>query len=168
MSSTVEIFDRARLAHRRSIPLGHQGGSLTWLTRRQGAWWAGFANYDGRGGERGRDHTATALVKFDDNWKRLGSWRFPPVVLARFAPSSASGGAWGADGLLYVTGHDAPEVYVLRAPAHGEVLEHVATIAAPIEGQAIAFDPTTPRLLFGISRRSRQIVAMRAPEVPDR
>jgi hypothetical protein len=62
-------------------------------------------------------------------------------VLDRFAPRSASGGVWGQDGLLYVSGHDRPEVYVLRLPKSRDVLEHVATIASPIEGQAIALDP---------------------------
>ena len=163
MLSTVEVFDRERLAHKRSIRLGQQGGSLTWLVRRGGAWWACFANYDGKGGEPDRDHRATILVKFDDQWRRRQVWRFPSSVLERFAPKSSSGGVWGRHGLLYVTGHDAPEVYVLRLPRTGEVLEHVATIAAPIEGQAIALDPTDPRRLYGIRRAGRQIVAMRLP-----
>ncbi|MDB5425911.1 MAG: hypothetical protein JWQ29_3327 [Phenylobacterium sp.] len=163
MLSTVEVFDRARLTHIRSIPLGHQAGSLTWVVKQGGAWWAGFANYDGHGGERGRDHTASALVKFDAAWKPLAQWRFPRSVLDRFAPNSTSGGVWGDDGLLYVTGHDAGELYVLRAPEGGGVLEHVATIAAPIEGQAIGLGAN--RTLFGIRRSSRQVVALRLPAV---
>jgi len=165
MASTVEVFDRAALTHTRSIPLGTQPGSLTWLARQGGAWWACFANYDGKGGEAGRDHTATALVKFDDAWRPLGQWRFPPSVLERFKPSSASGGVWGDDGLLYVSGHDAGEVYVLRVPPAGGELEHVATISAPIEGQAIALDPGEGRMLYGIVRKTRQVVAMRLPRV---
>lgn len=165
MQSTVEVFDRRSLRHRRSIALGRQGGSLTWLTRRDGAWWACFANYDGKGGEPGRDHRATLLVEFDDAWRRLRVWRFPASVLERLAPKSASGGVWGEHGLLFVTGHDAPELYVLRAPPDGDVLEHVATIAAPIEGQAIALDPHDPRRLYGVRRASRQIVAVRLPEL---
>jgi hypothetical protein len=163
MASTVEVFDRARLAHLRSIPLGHQVGSLTWVVKKDGAWWAGFANYDGKGGEPGRDHTASAVVKFDAAWKPLAQWSFPKSVLDRFAGYSTSGGVWGADGLLYVTGHDLAEVYALRAPAGGGVLEHVATIAVPIEGQAIALDAN--RTLFGISRKNRQVVAVRLPVV---
>ena len=163
MASTVEVFDRAKLTHLRSIPLGHQAGSLTWMLRKDGAWWGGFANYDGRGGEPGRDHAATALVKFDDAWKVQGQWSFPASVLDRFAPRSASGGVWGEDGLLYVSGHDLPEIYVLRLPKSGSVLEHVATIASPIEGQAIALDPTDRRQMFGISRKLHQVVAVRLP-----
>jgi hypothetical protein len=163
MISTVEVFDRARLTHLRSIPLGHQAGSLTWAVRKGDAWWAGFANYDGRGGEPGRDHTQSAVVKFDLAWKPLAQWTFPKSVLDRFAPHSTSGGVWGDDGLLYVTGHDATEVYVLRAPTGGGELEHVATIAVPVEGQAIALD--AGRMLYGISRKNRQVVAMRLPVV---
>ena len=165
MTSTVEVFDRAKLTHLRSISLGHQAGSLTWMLRRDGAWWGGFANYDGRGGEPGRDHTATALVKFDDAWKVLGQWSFPASVLAKFAPRSASGGAWGDGGLLYVSGHNLAEIYVLRLPKTGTVLEHLATIATPIEGQAIALDPTDHRLIFGISRNLKQVVAVRLPNL---
>lgn len=163
MTSTVEVFDRARLTHLRSIPLGHQVGSLTWVVRRGDAWWAGFANYDGRGGEAGRDHTKSTLVKFDLDWKPLVQWSFPKTVLDRFAPHSTSGGVWGDDGLLYVTGHDAAEVYVLRVPSAGAVLEEVAVIAVPFEGQAIALDPN--RMLYGISRKNRQVVAVRLPTV---
>jgi hypothetical protein len=163
MESTVEVFDRASLRHLRSIRLGRQGGSLTWATRRGKTWWAGFANYDGRGGEAGRDHTATFVAELDDHWRRLRAWRLPQGVLDRLAPKSASGGVWGRDGLLYVTGHDAAEIYVLRLPARGDVLEAVATLPAPIAGQAIAVDPADPSRLFGISRKARQVVEMRLP-----
>jgi len=165
MASTVEVFDRAKLTHLRSIPLGHQVGSLTWVLRRDNAWWAGFANYDGRGGEPGRDHNFTALVKFDDAWKAQGQWSFPKSVLDRFAPRSASGGVWGDGGLLYVSGHDLAEIYVLRLPKSGDVLEHVATIASPIEGQAIALDPKDHRAMYGISRKKREVVATRLPDL---
>lgn len=163
MSSSVEIFDPRRMVHLRSIALGPQPGSLTWVDRKDGAWWAGFANYDGRGGEPGRDHRATVLVRFDAAWRRTGMWSFPKTVLDRFAPSSSSGGGWSDDGLLYVTGHTRPELYVLRLPAAGSTLEHVATVAVPVEGQAIAWDRCRPRVLFGIVRSRREVVAMRIP-----
>ena len=163
MTSTVEVFDRAKLTHLRSIPLGHQVGSLTWVVRKGDAWWAGFANYDGKGGEPGRDHTASAVVKFDRAWKPLAQWSFPKTVLDRFAPHGVSGGVWGDDGLLYVTGHDAAEVYALRVPPAGGVLEEVATIPLATEGQAIAMD--AKRTLYGISRKNREVVAMKLPTV---
>ena len=165
MWSAVEIFDPKRMVHLRTVALGRQVGSLTWIDRKDGAWWAGFANYDGRGGEPGRGHQYTELVKFDDDWRRLESWVFPPSVLASFAPTSSSGGAWGEDGLLYVTGHDAAEVYVLRLPKGGAVLDHLATIDAPINGQAIVFDRSGERLLFGIRRPTGEVVEMLVPPV---
>lgn len=165
MVSSVEVFDPVRMRHLRTIPLGPQPGSLTWVEMHGGAWWAGFANYDGRGGEAGRDHTFTTVVKFDRAWRPLQSWRFPDTVLQRFKPRSASGGTFGEEGLLYVTGHDLPEAYVMRAPSGGGVLEHIATIPIAAEGQAIAFDRSSRRVLFGISRAKKEVVAMRLPKV---
>lgn len=169
MTSAVEVFDPDRMVHLRSVALGQQIGSLTWVDRRDGFWWAAFANYDGKGGEPGRGHAYTQFVKFDDQWRRLEAWSFPTSVTRRFSPMSSSGGAWGPDGLLYVTGHDHPELYVLRLPKGGSTLDHVATIAAAIEGQAIAFDKSVktggPPTLFGISRLNREVVALRLPPV---
>lgn len=165
MTSSVEIFDPVRMVHRRTVALGQQIGSLTWLDRKDGVWWAAFANYDGKGGEPGRGHAYTQLVTFDDQWRRMESWSFPTSVTDRFAPMSSSGGAWGPDGLLYVTGHDHPELYVLRLPKGGSMLDHLATIEAAIEGQAIAFDRSAPRTLFGISRPNREVVSMTLPVI---
>jgi outer membrane protein assembly factor BamB len=161
MMSQVEVFDPATLKHLRTIPLGHQPGSLTWVDRKDGAWWAGFANYDGRGGETGRDHTATKLVKFDTRWKAQATWTFPTAVLDRMKPYSASGGTWGADGRLYVTGHDRPELYVLEAPKGGGVLKLVALAPIPVSGQAIAFDRGAKGVLFGVNRATREVVGFR-------
>jgi hypothetical protein len=148
------------------VELGEQGGSLTWVDRRAGAWWAGFANYDGHGSDGGRDHRATKVVKFDDQWRPLAAWTFPPAVLERMKPYSASGGAFGPDGLLYVTGHDRPEIYVLRLPESGGVLELVAILPGAMSGQAIAFDRSARgRVLFGVRRATGEVVAMRLPDV---
>jgi outer membrane protein assembly factor BamB len=163
MTSAVEIFDPIALRHLRTVALEGQAGSLTWLDRHGGFWWAAFANYDGFGGVAGRDHRDTILVRYDDAWKPLSTYSFPPDVLARFKPSSSSGGVFGDDGLLYVTGHDHAEVYVLRVPLSGSVLEHVATISAPIEGQAIAWGGG--RILYGINRAHLAIIEMRLPPV---
>lgn len=165
MSSSVEVFDPVRMTHLRTISLGQQVGSLTWVDWKDGHWWACFANYEGRGGEPGRGSAHTQLVKFDDQWRRLESWSFPASVVERFKPMSSSGGGWGPDGRLYVTGHDHPELYALALPKGGSTLEHVATIAAGIEGQAIAFDRTRPGVVFGISRQNRQMVEIRLPKL---
>lgn len=168
MESLIERFDARALDHLSTRSLGHGPGSLTWTMRHGGAWWAGFANYDGRGGEAGRDHRATVVVRYDDAWREQARWTYPDSVLARMAPRSASGGVWGDDGLLYVTGHDRPELYVLRVPAGGGVMEHVATIAMPTGGQAIGWDGTQPRLLWSIERKSHELVASRIPPVARR
>jgi hypothetical protein len=165
MTSSVEIFDPVKMVHLRTVSLGQQIGSLTWVDRKDGVWWAAFANYEGKGGEPNRGSAHTQLVKFDDAWRRLEAWSFPASVAERFRPMSSSGGGWGPDGLLYVTGHDHPELYVLRLPKGGSKLDHLATIAAPIEGQAIALDRSADRALFGISRPKREVVAMRLPKV---
>jgi hypothetical protein len=165
MTSAIEIFDPAAMKHLTTISLGMGHGSLTWVSRKNGFWWAGFANYDGRGGEPGRDHRYTMVVKFDDQWREVGGYALPEAVLERMAPMSTSGGAWGDDGLLYVTGHDRPELYALRVPKAGSVLELVATIAIPFEGQAIDWDPKAKRLLWGISRKDRKAIAVSIPKV---
>ncbi|HZF41988.1 MAG TPA: hypothetical protein VEZ48_01100 [Sphingomonadaceae bacterium] len=159
MSSSVEVFDAATLRHKRSHSLGPGVGSLTWVVRRGRQWWAGFANYDGKGGEPNRDHRSTTLVRFDDAFRRTGAWLFPPTVLAAFAPYSNSGGDWGADGSLYVTGHDRREVYRLRLPQAGSTLVHLGTIPISTGGQAISFDPVNKQLLWSIDRGRREVVS---------
>lgn len=165
MVSSVEVFDPLTLEHLDSISLGEQSGSLTWIDRRDGAWWALFANYDERGGQPGRDHRSTTLVRFDDDWRRTESWLFPPSVLERFAPTSSSGGGFGDDGLIYVTGHDAPELYVLRLPEFGSILEHVATVNVGFAGQGWAWDRTEDRTIWSIDR-GRQVVQTRILPLP--
>ncbi|MBD3835838.1 hypothetical protein [Brevundimonas sp.] len=161
--SSVEVFDPTDLHHKRSVALGLGTGSLTWVDRRDGAWWGMFANYDGRGGEAPRDHRHTTLVKFDDQWRRLEAWALPPSILERIAPMSLSGGGWGPDGRLYLTGHDLPELYAVVLPEGGGVLDHVATYAIEAEGQAADWDESQPGMLYGITRRTREILAMRVP-----
>ena len=117
-----------------------------------------FANYDAKGGEPGRDHRWTTLVKFDDQWRRVGAWALPAAVLERMAPYSCSGGGFGDDGLLYVTGHDRPELYALAVPTEGgATLDLVATLAIPFEGQAIAWDRggRSPREAHAVGRQPR-------------
>ena len=65
------------------------------------------------------------------------------------------------DGLLYVTGHDAAELYALRVPDRSARLELVAIIPTVTGGQAIDWDPEQPRTLWSIDRKASQIVASR-------
>jgi len=158
-TSSVEIWDTATLEHIGSHSFGILYGSLTWLDRHDGFWWACFAHYDGNGGYPDKDHTFTRLVKFNDAWQRVESWVFPTEVLKRFRPHSASGGAWGPDGRLYVTGHDRPEMYALSLPRAGSVLQYEGTIPIRAHGQAFAFERTGTGLIYGIIRKQGVIVA---------
>jgi hypothetical protein len=167
-NSAVEVFDPVKMTHTRTIPIGPGIGSLTWVDHHDGFWWAMFANYDAKGGEPNRDHRWTTLVKFDDQWRRVGAWALPAAVLERMAPYSCSGGGFGDDGLLYLTGHDRPELYALAIPTEGgAILDLVATLTIPFEGQAIAWDPYEKRTLWGVNRATRQVVAVQVPPAPD-
>jgi len=163
-TSAVEFFDTRTLRHLRTVSLGFGPGSLTVMDRHDGKWWAVYANYDERGGEPGRDHRYTMLVRMDDAFRPEASWAFPAEVLERFAPRSCSGASWGADGKLYVTGHDRPEMYVLELPEAGSVLKLVGTIGIATPGQAIDWDPVTKRRLWSIGRATTEMVASEIPE----
>jgi hypothetical protein len=166
--STVEFFDPISLAHRKSVSLGLGTGSITWVDRKDGFWWAMFANYDAKGGEPPRDHRHTTLVKFDEQWRRLEGWALPATVLERIKPMSISGGGWGPDGQLYLSGHDLPELYVVSIPDGGGVLDHLATLPMEAEGQAIDWDESDKGVLYGITRRTREILRMKAPPLAGR
>jgi len=159
MISSVEIWDTETLTHLASHSFGITDGSLTWMDWHDGHWWGCFAQYEGRRALPNRDHRWTRLVQFDEHWQELQAWAFPETVLERFAPSSSSGGAWGPDGLLYVSGHDRYELYGLQIPRGGGVLTHLHTIPTINAGQAIAFDRSGDNLFFGIIRREKRVVA---------
>ena len=80
-------------------------------------------------------------------------------MIERLGRSSVSGGIWWNDCLM-VSGHDACELYRLRLPAEGDLLEHLETMPAPLPGQAFAIDPATSGLV-GIDRSRRQILFAR-------
>jgi hypothetical protein len=165
MASSVELFDTRTMRHLRSIPLGIRDGSLTWIERHKGRWWALFANYDPPRSHLGRTHRDTRVVLFNDSWAEVGGYALPETILEKLPPTSISGGSFGPDDLLYLTGHDAPELYVVRVPNQGPVLQHVATIAAPLEGQAWAWDRGAGRTIYGITRRSSEVVVMTVPPI---
>ena len=58
----------------------------------------------------------------------------------------------GPDGYLYLTGHDPAELYRMRLPKSGSVLELVDTIPMNIRGQGIAWDRSQPGVIYGIIR----------------
>ena len=168
MASSLEYFDPATLQPVKTFSLGIRLGSLTWAEKKDGFWWACFSNYNDQGTTPGFDQRWTYVGKFDDRWQMLESWIFPAQVIATWGVSSCSGGSWGNDGLLYVTGHDAKELYVLRLPKMGVTLEYITAIDVPFEGQAWAWDRSDTRIIYGITRRSREVVVARIPELPAR
>lgn len=164
MVSSIEIWDVETMEHVDSHSFGIFQGSATWADRRDGSWWVGFANYEGWGGQPGPDPSWTTVVRFDDQWRPIAGYVFPPGVVERFEDRSNSGGAWGPDGYLYATGHDHSEVYVLRPPEAGSVLELVETLPVPAEGQAIAWDPTESGVLYTIIRSTSEVVVSKLVE----
>lgn len=165
MGSSVEIFDAKTLEHVDSHSLGlTDEGSLTFFFPWRSGWMAGFAHYDENGGLKFKDHTFSGVVAYDSAWRRTGGWMFPASVMERMAPYAASGGALGPDGLLYVLGHDRPEMYVLARPAMGPTLIHVATISLEAEGQAFAWAPAG-RSIYAIDRRKLKVRAIDLPPV---
>lgn len=161
MTSSVEIWDAATLKHIGSHSFGIDWGSCTWVDRHDGFWWAAFAYYDKWKDVTGRGSEWTTLIKFNDQWQKLAGWVFPDSVVQLFRPMSNSGGSWGPDGLLYCTGHDRSELYAMRLPESGSILELVATIQIPIFGQGIAWDRTDEGVIYGIRKRDRTVVISR-------
>jgi hypothetical protein len=158
MLSSIEIFDTETLAHVESHSFGMLPGSATWIDRRDGLWWVGFGNYEGRGGIPDRGTEWTEIAIYDDRWRRVGGYGFPANVVEQFGTRSNSGAAFGPGGLLYATGHDNAELYLLRIPRTGPALEFAEILPVTAEGQGIAWDPSDPRVLYTILRSTREVV----------
>ncbi|MEU8835771.1 hypothetical protein [Streptomyces sp900116325] len=166
--SSVEVFDTRTMKHIDTFSFGIYRGSLTWLDRHDGAWWAAFANYDkppaGSTEPYGKTDN-TQIVKLDDHFQVTQSWTLPQELLDKVRPMSNSGGSWGPDGRLWITGHDYDEAYVMDVPSEGSDLRWVATVKIPnVEGQAIAWDRSTrsPEL-WTIKRSTDQVLVFKAP-----
>lgn len=149
--NTVEIFalNDKSITHQSTIKIPSDHGSLTWIDKRNdGTWWMCFAVYGKP------ENQKTKLVKYAyDNGKftEQQNWFFPKETIAKWEAMSCSGGSWGADGNLYVTGHDNSVVHVLEIDATN-TLKHLRTEpVAGIFGQAIAWDRFTEKpTLWGI------------------
>lgn len=155
MTSSVEVWDVATMKHVDTHSFGIDWGSFTWLDRHDGFWWAGFANYNrvfGNNQAAYGNKYWTTVVKLNDDWQRLEAWTLPEGILERFEDMSNSGGSWGPDGRLYLTGHDPAEAYVMTLPEAGSVLKWVGTVELEIAGQGIAWDRSRPDVLYGIIR----------------
>ncbi|MBL8522241.1 MAG: cycloisomerase [Betaproteobacteria bacterium] len=159
MTSSVEIFDAASMEHIGSHSFGINWGSLTWVDFHQGHWWMGFANYDRLLGPNKTPYGVkanTQVIKFDSTFRMVQSWTLPKVLLDKFEDMSNSGGSWGPDGFLYLTGHDPAELYRMRLPKAGSVLEVVDVIPMNIRGQGIAWDRSDKGVIYGIIRATKK------------
>jgi hypothetical protein len=155
MTSSIEIFDAETMEHIGTHSFGINWGSLTWLDWHDGHWWATFANYDRLLGpdKTPYGHKAnTQMVKFTPDFRFVQGWTLPKSLLDRFEDMSNSGGSWGADGFLYLSGHDPAEIYRVRLPKGGSVVEVVDIIPMNIRGQGIAWDRSQPGVIYGIIR----------------
>ncbi|MCC6982318.1 MAG: cycloisomerase [Bauldia sp.] len=166
MTSSIEVFDTATMEHVDTHSLGIQRGSLTWLDYHDGSFYGTFANYDNSGlaviGDVEvtpyGDKLNTQVVRFNADWQVVEGWVIPPEILERFEVMSNSGGSWGPDGNLWLSGHDPREAYVMQLPEMGSELVWIATVPIEIEGQGIAWDRSAdvPTLL-GIVRPDRRV-----------
>jgi hypothetical protein len=166
MESSVEVFDARTMEHVGSHSFGIDRGSLTWIDRHDGSWWAAFANYDRVfDGEVYGDTDNTQVVKMNDRFEVVAGYTIPTEILDRFRPMSNSGGSWGPDGRLWLTGHDLAEAYVMEPPRAGSELRWIATVSLPgVEGQGISWDLSGPRpTLWAIKRSTKQVLQFEVP-----
>lgn len=155
MTSSVEVWDAATLKHVDTHSFGIDRGSLTWLDYRDGEWWGAFANYNrvfDKSPVAYGNKFNTQIVRFDKDWRVAEAWTLPEALLEKFEDMSNSGGSWGPDGKLWISGHDLAEVYALEIPEIGSEMKWVATVSLDIAGQGIAWDRSQPGVLWGMVR----------------
>jgi hypothetical protein len=155
MTSSVEIFDASTMEHVGTHSFGIRWGSLTWIDWHDGHWWMTFANYDqtiGPGQTPYGGKANTVVIEMSEGFEPVQSWSLPKEVLDRFDEMSNSGGSWGPDGFLYLSGHDPAEIYKMTVPKAGSVLELVEIAPVNIRGQGIAWDRSQPGVIYGILR----------------
>jgi hypothetical protein len=163
MVGEVEIFDTESLKHVGTHSFGLDAGSATWIDWRSNAWWVVFGHYNGKGGEPGRKNDQTVLVKYDREFRKLESWVFPRTVIDRWDGMTSSGGYWTSRGTLMTSGHHTPELYELRLPSAGSVLQLVRILKSECEGQGISADPKDPSAVWGIQRKTGEVLVGKLP-----
>jgi outer membrane protein assembly factor BamB len=154
--STLEYFDVETLRPAGRKIFEQPPGSLTWLVPAGDGWLASFAHY-----RLNSDPGLSRLVRYDSRWNILATWTFPPELLARFGAFSCSGGGYALDGRIWVSGHDARELYVLELPPSGGQASWVGTVGFVSRGQAFAWDPSRPQELYSIQRKTREVIVSR-------
>ena len=159
---SVEIWDLAgnEMKHEKSIKMPRDHGSLTWVDMdSNGDWWMCYAVY---GKIKNRQTQLVQYQYVDGDFTQKAHYFFPHSVVEHWGRMSCSGGSWGADGKLYLTGHDHASVYVLQV-VEGELRFLREEKGLAIKGQAIAWDRSSEQpTLWGIIRNkhvSRTLMA---------
>lgn len=159
--SSIEMWDTQTLRHAGSHSFGAYDGSATWVDFRAGEPYVTFGHYRNRPAEPNRDPRWTTLIQFDSRWRRLQAWMYPDEVIAKLGDYSISGGVFAPQNRIFCTGHDNPEIYVLRFPQGGSKLVLEDTFGVPNHGQGIALDPSAPDVLYSIDRANREVIVAR-------
>ena len=157
--SSIEIFDAHTLRPFARHVFEHPIGSLTWAIPDRDGWLACFAHY-----KSNSDPARSRIVRYDANWKVLAVWSFPPELVERFGRYSSSCGGLAVDGLVWVSGHDAKELYRLSLPEGGGVARWEGVVPFVSAGQAFAWDPVRPQELYSIQRTTREVIVSRLAE----
>ncbi len=161
MTSSLEVFDAETLDPLETHSFGIRIGSFTWLDQApDGAWWGGFANYNrvfDRSPVAYGNKYNTQVVRFGDDWEIQEAYVIPDAVVEKFDDMSNSGGSWGPDGNLYLSGHDPAEAYVMQLPEIGSTLRWIGTVPLEIAGQGIAWDRSKPDVLYGFVRATNTV-----------
>lgn len=162
--NTVEIFgaDQETLKHEITIRMPSEHGSLTWIDKKDDSWWMCYAVY----GKPENKNTKLVKYRFENGkFTEQQTWVFPEETVAKWGTMSCSGGSWGLDGKLYVTGHDNAEVHVLEIDSK-QVLRHLRTEpVSGIFGQAIAWDRSVEKpTLWGIVKNKHVSLTLLLPK----
>lgn len=127
ITTSIEVRNTTTMQHSGSLNFGINCGSLTWIDQFpvDGYWYRSFTNYDRV--QPGQMLTYgltsyTQLVRMDARFNILNSWIFPTAPNESFSPMSGSGGSFGPDRWLFITGHDAAAAWVFKIPSAGSVL----------------------------------------------
>lgn len=159
MASSIEVFDPENLTHLKTISLGIDSGSCTWVVRGDDCWYVGFAHYDSKTGiikdELDKDNRWTQIVRYDNQWHRTAGWILPKDLLADLHPYSLSGALY-LNGKFYCTGHNEQKLYMLEFPPHGMTMQWTGTMDIPFKGQGIAID--RERNLWGVDRENGTVM----------
>jgi outer membrane protein assembly factor BamB len=149
--NSVEVFllENGSIRHEATIRMPKDHGSLTWIDKKSDdSWWMCYAVY---GKPQNRKTTLVKYCSDKGSFIEQQSWIFPAEVVDKWGVMSCSGGSWGADGKLYVTGHDNAEVVVLEMDSAAALRYVRSEPVAGIAGQAIAWDRSVEKpSLWGI------------------